>query len=386
MIYLDNNATTQVHPEVVDAMLPLLSENYGNPSAGYRFGKTARKAIEHAREQVAALIGADPSEIVFTSCGTESINTALQSAVRTFPDRRHLVATTTEHSATTQPCLNLESSGLEITRVAVDASGLPDVAAFREAVAKQPTAIASVIWANNETGVISPIEEMAEAAHDQGTLFHTDAVQAVGKIPVSVKDSPIHLLSLSGHKLHAPKGVGALYVSRNVRFTPLLFGGGQENNRRSGTENVASIVGLGKAAELAREGAEKTREMRDTFETRILGKFDFVSVNGHRDQRLPNTSNLHFRGIDAEAILILLDQEGVCCSPGSACSTGAKHPSAVLTAMGFDEAHAKSSVRFSFSSLNTLKEVEDAVGKLERVISRIQSVMPSDDGPVSIQS
>lgn len=384
MIYLDNNATTQVHPEVVDAMLPFLSENYGNPSAGYRFGKTARKAIEQAREQVASLIEAEPSEIVFTSCGTESINTALRSAVRSFPDRPHIVTTEVEHSATVQPCLDLENQDHQITRIGVDQSGLADVDAFKAAISTKPTAIASVIWANNETGVISPIQAMAEAAQEQGVLFHSDAVQAVGKIPVSVGETPVHLLSISGHKIHAPKGVGALYVSRNIRFSPYLLGGGQENERRSGTENVASIVGLGKAAEMVKQKADKTRELRDAFERHILSKFAFVSVNGHTSQRLPNTTNLHFQGIDAEAILILLDREGVCCSPGSACSTGAKNPSAVLTAMGFDEAHAKSSVRFSFSTMNSTKDVEESLAILERVIERIQAVMPSGDGPVSI--
>ncbi|MEM1295936.1 MAG: aminotransferase class V-fold PLP-dependent enzyme [Verrucomicrobiota bacterium] len=385
MIYLDNNATTQIHPEVVDAMLPFLHENYGNPSAGYSLGKTARRAVEHAREQVASLIDAEPNEIVFTSCGTESINTALRSATGSFPDRRHLITTTAEHSATVQPCLDLERQGYQITRVGIDETGLPNVAEFEETLDQnQPAAVASVIWANNETGVISPIDELANIAREKGILFHTDAVQAVGKIPVSVRETPVHLLSISGHKIHAPKGVGALFINRSIRFSPLIFGGGQESERRSGTENVASIVGLGKAAELAQHPSEKTCNIRDDFENHILSRFDFVSVNGDTEQRLPNTSNLHFRGLDAEAILILLDQEGVCCSPGSACSSGAKNPSAVLTAMGFDEAHAKSSVRFSFSSMNTASEVDEVLEILGRILPRIQAVMPSDDSPVSV--
>ncbi len=385
MIYLDNNATTRVHPEVLEAMLPFLGDHYGNPSAGYGFGKQARKAVERAREQVAALIEAEPGEIVFTSCGTESINTALHSAIRCFPDRKRLVTTRTEHSATVETCRSLEKQGVEAARVSVDQEGLLDLEAFRNAITAAPTAVASVIWANNETGVIFPIAQVAEFAKEAGVLLHTDAVQAVGKIPVSVKNGGIHLLSLSGHKIHAPKGIGALFVSRNIRFAPYLHGGGQENERRSGTENVASIVGLGKAAELALAKSNHTRTLRDSFEDAVLAAFDFVTINGHREKRLPNTSNLHFRGIDAEAILVLLDKANICCSPGSACSTGAKHPSAVLSAMGFDERHAKSSVRFSFSAFNTADEVNRAVAELKQVIERIREVMPRDDSPVSIQ-
>ena len=384
MIYFDNNATTQIHPEVIEAMLPFLSEDYGNPSAGYSFGKRARKAVETAREQVAALIDAEPSEIVFTSCGTESINTALNSALRCFPDRRHIVTTTTEHSATEKTCQSLEKQGVGISRVGVNSGGLLNLDEFRDSLNKEPAALASVIWANNETGVVGPISQVSEMTREAGVLLHTDAVQAVGKIPVSVRKSQVHLLSISGHKIHAPKGIGALYINRNIRFSPLIFGGGQENERRSGTENVASIVGFGKAAELARENSEETQILRDLFENLVLEKFEFVTVNGDRDHRLPNTSNLHFHGIDAEAILVLLDKAGICCSPGSACSTGAKHPSPVLTAMGFDERHAKSSVRFSFSKFNTQEEVKQAVQDLEHAIERIRLVMPPGDGPVSI--
>ncbi len=378
MIYLDNNATTQLHPEVLDAMLPFLREHYGNPSAGYAPGKLARKAVETARAQVAALIDAEPREIVFTSGGTESINTALNSATRCFPDRRRIVTTAAEHSATEKTCQNLENREISVHRVRVDGDGLVDLGEFQDSLKKSPPALVSVIWANNETGVITQIPEIAEMVGQARVLLHSDAVQAVGKIPVSVRESGIHLLSISGHKLHAPKGVGALFVSRNVRFAPLIFGGGQENERRSGTENVASIVGLGKAAELAQNHAETEVQMlRDAFENQVLAKFGFASVNGHRERRLPNTSNLHFRGIDAEAILVLLDKAGICCSPGSACSSGAAHPSAVLTAMGHSERHAKSSVRFSFSAFNTQAEVDGAVAELERAIARIREVMPT---------
>lgn len=386
MIYLDNNATTPIDPEVLDAMLPFLREAYGNPSAAYTFGKASRLAVENAREQVAALIDAQPSEIVFSSCATESINTAIQSALRCFPDRRRIVTTSVEHSAMEKPCQDLEAQGVEVFRASVDRGGILDLNEYRSGL-KTGAALASVILANNETGVISPIDEAAAAANEAGVLFHTDAVQAVGKIQVSVKKTSAHLLSISGHKLHAPKGVGALFVSRHVRFQPLIFGGGQENERRSGTENVAGIVGLGKAAELARQDHEQQLlSMRDTFESKLRTRLPEVEINGDPERRLPNTSNLHFPGIDAEALLVLLDKAEIYASPGSACSTGSLHPSAVLTAMGMTEKRAKSSLRFSFSRLNSPNEIDEAVDAICASVDRVLSVMGPAGGPVVFQN
>ena len=362
-------------------MRPFLTENYGNPSAGYRFGKESRKAVETAREQVANLIGAEPSEIIFTSCGTESTNTAIGSALRSYPNKLRIVTSTVEHSATVETCRDLEAQGVEIGRAGVDQNGFLDLEAFREALKQPPAALASVIWANNETGVLTPVSEAAEIAAESGVMFHADAVQAVGKIEVDVRTLPIAMLSISGHKIHAPKGVGALFVNRNVRFHPLLFGGGQENERRSGTENLASIVGLGKAAEIAKAA---TPDLRDRFEKTVCERIPGVEVNGNRENRLPNTSNLHFPDVDAEAMLILLDERGICCSPGSACSTGSKHGSAVLTAMGFSETRSKSSLRFSFSQFNTEMEIDEAVEKIVESVTRIREVMPKSAGPVAL--
>lgn len=384
MIYLDNNATTQIHPEVREAMLPWLSETgYGNPSSGYRFGKASRKAIDQAREQVAALIDAEPGEIVFTSCGTESNNTALTSAARCHPDRKIIVTSTAEHSAIDNPCAFLESTGYDVRRNPVDSLGHLDLDALRESVAPGQTAILSLIWANNETGILSPVEEAAAIAAEAGALFHSDAVQAVGKHPVSVRDSGIALLSLSGHKLHAPKGVGALYVSRHIRFQPLLHGGGQENDRRSGTENVASIVGLGQAAEIMRAAlidghADRLRALRDRFEKGVLAAVEGAEVNGDPDPgaRLTNTSNLYFPGVDGEGLLILLDEAGVCCSPGSACGSGSVKPSRVIKAMGHSNERARSSVRFSFSMFNTEPEIDEAVAALAKAVGKLRVVMP----------
>lgn len=393
MIYLDNNATTRVHPEVREAMLPWLSEEgYGNPSAGYRFGKRAREAVERAREQVAALIEAQPEEIVFTSCGTESNNTALASALRCYPERKRIVTSAAEHSAIENPCAFYEKLGIDVRRTPVDTLGRLDLEALAENL-KPPgeTAIVSLIWANNETGMVSPIAEAAALAAEAGALFHTDAVQAIGKHPVSVRDiDAIALLSLSGHKLHAPKGVGALFVSRHVRFEPLLFGGEQEGGRRSGTENVASIVGLGAAAEMmgrAREaGLEDTlRALRDRFEEGVLAAVEGTEVNGDRENpeaRITNTSNLYFPGVDGEGLLILLDEAGVCCSPGSACGTGAVTPSRVIRAMGHSSDRARSSVRFSVSQFTTETEVDTAVASIGKAVAKLRVVLPKGSSRV----
>ncbi len=391
MIYLDNNATTQVHPEVREAMLSWLGEDgYGNPSAGYRFGKKARKAIDEARARVAALIDAEPGEIVFTSCGTESNNTALMSALRCYPDRRRIVTSTAEHSAIENPCAFFESTGYDVRRTPVDSLGRLDLDALREAVIPGETAVVSLIWANNETGMLTPVAEAAAIAAEAGALFHTDAVQAIGKHPVRVRDLGIAMLSMSGHKLHAPKGVGALFVSRHARFEPLLHGGDQEEGRRSGTENVAGIVGLGKAAELmgralADGHAERLGALRDRFETGVLDAVEGVEVNGDRESpeaRLTNTTNLYFPGVDGEGLLILLDEAGVCCSPGSACGTGAVTPSRVIRAMGHSSERARSSVRFSVSRFNTEAEIDEAIAAVARAVGKLRVVMPRSGGRV----
>jgi cysteine desulfurase len=377
MIYFDNNATTSIDSDVLDAMLPFLQENYGNPSSAYSFGKRVAQAVSHAREQLADLLGCEPSELVFTSCGTESDNSAIQSALQLDPDRRHLVTSKVEHSAIVKHAETLARRGYEVTWLSVNSDGLIDLQELEQAI-RPDTAIVSLIWANNETGVLFPIEEAAEICRAKGTLFHTDAVQAVGKIPIELRKSSIQFLSMSGHKLHAPKGVGALYVNRRTRFNPYLIGGGQENKKRGGTENTASIVGLGVAAELAgvhlsKENAE-VRTLRDTFEEGMLNRVSNIQVNGHRTLRLPNTSNLAIEGIDSEGMLMLLDQKGICCSAGSACTAGSLEPSHVLRAMGYSTERARGSLRFSFSRLNTEDEIRHALKIIPQLVEKLRSM------------
>jgi len=379
MIYFDNNATTSIDPAVLEVMLPFLKEEYGNPSSAYSFGKRVARALEHAREQVAALVGCEPSEILFTSCGTESDNTALQSALSIDQDRKHIITSKVEHSAIIKHAEALARRGYEVTWLDVDAKGMIDLSQL-EAAIRPDTAIVSLMWANNETGVLFPIEEAAEICRKQQTIFHTDAVQAVGKIPINLSTTSIQFLSLSGHKLHAPKGVGALYVHRRARFFPFLIGGGQEEKRRGGTENTASIVALGKAAELAgahiQEEDRFVRELRDTFEQQALERIPGVTVNGDRERRIPNTTNLSIEGIDSEAILMILDQQGVCCSAGSACTTGALEPSHVLRAMGLSNEQARASLRFSFGRPNTMEEVNRALQILTRAVKKLREMTP----------
>ncbi|MCB1079263.1 MAG: cysteine desulfurase, partial [Verrucomicrobiae bacterium] len=364
-----------------------------NPSAGYRFGKAARRAVEEARAKVAALIDADPEEVVFTSCGTESNNTALMSALRTWPERRRIVTSTTEHSAIENPCAFFESTGYDLRRNPVDSQGRLNLEALRTMLVPGETSILSLIWANNETGMLFPIAEAAELAREAGVLFHSDAVQAVGKHPVSVRDAGIAMLSLSGHKVHAPKGVGALFVSRHVRFAPLLMGGGQEKDRRSGTENVASIVGLGEAAEVMREElanglTTRLGQLRDQFEAGVIAAIEGAEINGDPTDgaRIANTTNLYFPGVDGEGLLILLDEAGVCCSPGSACGSGSVKPSRVIKAMGHSTERARSSVRFSFSMFNTEAEVESAVEAIASAVGKLRVVMPKGGSRVISRS
>lgn len=385
IIYLDNNATTQLDPAVVEEMLPFLTKHYGNPSSGYGFAATARKAINLARERLAALLGCEPAEIVFTSGGTESNNAVINSAVDheprdkpvTAPIRgvKHLVTSAVEHSAVLRPCQNLAKRECEVTFVGVDEHGNIDVAEVADAI-RPDTALVSIMWANNETGVVFPVEKVAEICRDKGVLFHTDAVQATGKIPMRLRDSAINFLSLSAHKFHGPKGVGALYIRRQTRLNPLIAGGAQENGRRGGTENVASIVGLGKAAELAltylTEGKCSVRSMRDRFEKSVLEAVSGASVNGADAVRLPNTSSLSFEGVESSSALLLLDRQLVCCSAGSACRTGSQEASHVLRAMNPASDGARRSLRFSFGRFNTEAQIDRAITVVPQVIEKLR--------------
>ncbi|HUF63718.1 MAG TPA: aminotransferase class V-fold PLP-dependent enzyme [Verrucomicrobiales bacterium] len=379
-LYLDNNATTQILPEVLEAMMPFLTGYYANASSGYRFARTPRRAVDTAREQVAALLGADPTEIVFTSGGTEADNTALASAALARPGRRGIVHSSVEHPAVESFSKHLtEHHGCSRTIIPVSHEGVLDLDQLDAALDPAHTAVLSLMWANNETGVLLPVPEAARFAASRGVYFHTDAVQAIGKTPVSVRDSGIHFLALSAHKFHGPKGAGALYASSQVRLRPRITGGAQENGRRGGTENVPGIVGLGKAAELARlrlEAGEsqRLRNLRDRFEGQLMRELDGVAVNGHPGLRLPNTANLAFSGVDAAALLMVLDDAGICASGGSACHTGSVHPSPVLTAMGISTERALSSVRFSLSCLTTESEIDQASIAVVKAVSRLRSL------------
>jgi len=387
IVYLDNNATTQLDPAVIEEMLPFLTTYYGNPSSGYRFGAQVREAIELARKRVAKLLGCAPGEIVFTSCGTESNNTALNAALQLDPGRQHIVTTAVEHSAIRKHCEQLGKRGVEVTIIGVDENGNLNPAEVANAI-RPDTAIVSVMWANNETGVLFPVEEIARIARSKAVLFHTDAVQAVGKIPIRLADSAINFLSLSAHKLHGPKGVGALYLNRRSAFRPTLFGGSQENARRAGTENTASIVALGKAAELAAAAMEeeqnRVRTLRDRFEEELLAQVPDTFVNGDRAARLPNTSSLSFSGIAADGALIMLDQQRICCSAGSACRTGSVEASHVLRAMHLDGDRTQGTLRFSFGRFNTEAEVEQALEVIPRVISKLRAMAPRPTATLAV--
>jgi cysteine desulfurase len=377
LIYLDNNATTQLDPSVIEEMLPFLKEHYGNPSSGYAFAARARKALDFARERLTALLGCEPSEIVFTSGGTESNNAVISSALQSDPRGKHVVTSAVEHSAVLGPCQDLTKRGCEVTFVGVDRDGNVDLAEL-EAVIRPETALVSMMWANNETGVLFPVEQIAEICRAKGVLFHTDAVQAVGKIPIRLRDTVINFLSLSAHKFHGPKGVGALYVNRRTRFLPLIAGGGQEDGRRGGTENVASIVGLGKAAERAAEylPQEQTqvRAMRDRFEKTILQSVNGASVNGARAARLPNTTSFLFEGIESPAALLLLDRHHICCSAGSACRTGSQEASHVLRAMNSSSDGARRSLRFSLGRYNSESQIDRAVEIVPKVVEKLRQL------------
>jgi cysteine desulfurase len=378
-IYLDNNATTQVAPEVLEAMLPYLRDLYGNPSSMHSFGGQVGRSLRLAREQVAALIGATPDEIIFTSCGTESDNTAIRSALTTIPGKRHIITTRVEHPAIHALVANLAQEGYRVTELAVDSEGRLDLEHYAKSLTPD-TAVVSAMWANNETGVIFPVEEMAAMARQKGILFHTDAVQAVGKIPIDLRSSAIDMLSLSGHKLHAAKGAGALYVRKGTKFSPFIIGGHQEKGRRGGTENVASLIGLGVACELAGRNLEKentaVKNLRDKLENALLSRIPNSRVNGDRQDRLPNTSNISFEFVEGEAILLRLNEFGICASSGSACTSGSLQPSHVLRAMGVPFTMAHGSVRFSLSIYNTEPEIDFVVEKFPPIIEELRTLSP----------
>lgn len=385
-IYVDNNATTRVAPEVVEEMSPYFSEFYGNPSSMHFFGGQVQRKVEEARERVAALIGARPEEIIFTSCGTESDNTAIMSALHSNPEKRHVVSSRVEHPAVKNLVAQLKREDYRVTELPVDSKGLVSMEEVARTITDD-TAIVSVMWANNETGVLFPVEEIAGLAKSRGALFHTDAVQAVGKLPVNMAESQIDMVSISGHKLHAPKGIGALYLRRGTRFSPYIIGGHQEEGRRGGTENVPYIIGLGKACEIAARSLEdeylRVRSLRDKLENGLLEKIPNSIINGDREQRLPNTVSISFEYVEGESILLKLSDKGICASSGSACTSGSLEPSHVLRAMGVPFTAAHGSIRFSLSVYNTEEEIDYILEVTPPIIEELRSISPFWKGPVA---
>ncbi len=387
-IYLDNNATTMVDPAVVEEMLPYFSEQFGNPSSLHNFGNKVGFVLKKARKQVQKLLGAEhESEIIFTSCGSESDATAILSALAAQPERKEIITTVVEHPAVLTLCEHLESEGYIVHRLPVDKQGRLDLDDYKNLLSDK-VAIVSVMWANNESGTIFPVEKMAELAADAGVMLHTDAVQAVGKIPINLADSDIHMLSVSGHKLHAPKGIGVLYLKRGTRFRPLLRGGHQERGRRAGTENTTSIIGLGKAAELALENLEYentvVKAMRDRLEEGILTAVPYCFVTGDKENRLPNTASIAFEFIEGEAILLLLNKIGIAASSGSACTSGSLEPSHVMRAMDIPYTAAHGTTRFSLSRYNTMEEIERVIETLPPIVAQLRKLSPywEGNGPV----
>ncbi len=377
VIYLDNNATTAVDPLVLEAMLPYLQTFYGNPSSMHSFGGQVGKALSQAREQVATLLGVDPTEILFTSCGSEGNNTAIRAALAAQPQKRHLITTQVEHASVLNQCKHLEKQGYRITYLSVDEQGCLDLLEL-EAALTGDTALVTLMAANNETGVLFPIEAVGSLAHDYGAVVHVDAVQVAGKIPLDLHSLPVDLLTLSGHKLHAPKGIGALYIRRGFRFRPLLIGGHQERGRRAGTENVPGIVALGQAAALAQAhlGDPREQQLRDALELGILQQIPDTQINGHPTQRLPNTTNLGFKFVEGEAILFWLNKYGICASSGSACTSGSLEPSHVLRAMHLPYTVLHGSIRFSLSRFTQPAEVDRVLELLPDIISHLRAISP----------
>jgi len=378
-IYFDNNATTKVDEQVLEEMKPYFCQLYGNPSSMHTFGGQTGIKLRDAREQVAGLLGCEPNEIIFTSCGTESDNTAIMGTLAAAPNKRKVITTRVEHPAVLSVCRELENRGYKVVELGVDKHGRLDLAELEEQI-DDDTALVTIMYANNETGVVFPIEKIAELVTARGVVLHTDAVQAVGKIPLNLSKSSIGLLSLSGHKLHAPKGVGALYVKKGTRLSPFMFGGHQESSRRAGTENVPGIIGLGKACELAAkniaEENQTVKYLRDKLENAILETCPDCRLNGDKENRLPNTTNISFEYIEGEAILLMLDKYGICASSGSACTSGSLEPSHVLRAMGVPFTAAHGSIRFSLSRYNTEEEVDYTIEKMPEIVNKLRKLSP----------
>ena len=382
VVYMDNNATTRVAQEVVQEMMPYFSDLYGNPSSMHTFGGQVGRKIAEAREKISSLIGASPEELIFTSCGTESDSTAILSALQACPEKRHIVTTRVEHPAVKHLCESLDKltgHKHKVTQLMVEKDGTLDLQKYEDSLTDE-TAIVSIMWANNETGVIFPIEKMVAIAKERGILFHTDAVQAVGKIPINMAEVPVDFLSISGHKVHAPKGVGVLYVRKGTPYVPFLIGGHQEHGRRGGTENVASIIGLGKACELAAAQMDdentRVRALRDRLEEALMKVIPRSLLNGHKIDRLPNTSNISFEYVEGEAILLHLNRFGICASSGSACTSGSLEPSHVLRAMGVPFTAAHGSIRFSLSGYNTEEDVDYIIEHLPKIIADLREMSP----------
>ena len=378
-IYLDNNATTKVDESVFEEMRPYLCELYGNPSSMHFFGGQVQKKVDEARNRVATLLGALPEEIIFTACGTESDNTAIRSAIEAFPEKRHIITTRVEHPAVLTLCRNLTKKGYRVTELGVDSAGRLNLDELKKAV-DGDTAIVSIMWANNETGVVFPVEEIGAIVKEHGALFHSDGVQAVGKIPLNMALSTLDLLSLSGHKLHAPKGIGVLYLRKGTPFRPFMVGGHQERSRRAGTENTAAIIALGKACEVAGEWMEdentRVLGMRNRLENELLAIIPHARINGGGAERLPNTLSIAFEFVEGEAILLLLSEKGICASSGSACTSGSLEPSHVLRAMGVPFTCAHGSIRFSLSRFTTDEEVDTVIRELPPIIRRLREISP----------
>lgn len=379
IVYLDNNATTAVAPEVLAAMMPYLGDLYGNPSSMHSFGGQVAEAVDTAREKIAELLHAEPEEIIFTSSGTEGDNSAFWSALQSQPEKRHIITTRVEHPAVLNVCQFWERQGYHVKYLGVDEKGRLDLDEY-EAALTPDTALVSIMYANNEVGNIYPIQKLSEMARERDILFHTDAVQAVGKIPIDLKNLPVDMLSLSGHKIHAPKGIGALYVRKGVRFRSYLRGGHQERGRRAGTENVPYIVGLGTAAQLARDFMQMEMVdvalLRDRLESGLLKNIPNSRVNGDVESRLPNTSNISFKNVEGEAILLMLDRLGIAASSGSACTSGSLEPSHVLRAMGVPFNYAHGSIRLSLSRYTTEADVEYVLKEFPGVIETLRAISP----------
>lgn len=379
LVYVDNNATTQPDPEVVDAILPFLKEHWGNPSSMHTFGGVVAKDVDKARESAANLVGANPNEIILTSCGTESDNAAIHSALAVNPSKRRIITTSVEHPAVLEPAKALAKKGCDVVFLPVDGLGRLNLSDLEKNL-DDNVALVSIMWANNETGVVFPIEDIAAMCASKKIPLHVDAVQAAGKLPINLKKLQVNFLAISGHKLHAPKGVGALYIRKGTPFAPFMVGGHQERGRRAGTENVASIVGFGKACELALEhvgdGAAKIGRLRDKLEKKIIESISKTFIHGDTKNRLPNTTNIGFEGIEGEAILLLLNEFGICASSGSACTSGSLDPSHVMMAMGVPFSRAHGSIRFSLSRYNTEEEIDYILEKLPGIVKRLRDLSP----------